>query len=671
MRRFRFLLGAFLSSTVFSLHAQVFVLNGTMGTVAEMTTTGTVVNASLISGLTNPTAIAVSPKAIFVADAGGTRLVEYSLTGTPIGLLSGTASTPIRSLAVTSDGSIVFSLAGSTVSGAPPDGSLTVVGPVITGLVNARAIAIGNNTLYVLNSTGTVSSFGLAADQPSNSSLITGLSGASSIAASGSAIYIGTFFTSQAILGGLGEVAEYDPTGKLLKSELLGDQAEAPPVVAAAPSAVFAAMTNLAPNTTNVMGSSDLGLPLFFGKVLPGPVVTGIAAIGVSIPTAPLSATVAFAQTTSFRVVANGLGPLSYQWQQNGAAIAGATDPYLLLHGALAADAGTYTCRVTDANGLTTLSPPAALTVMPMPDPAKNDEWTYVGRLENVSVLAYSSPAPAKTAVGFTVGGAPGSMNVLIRAVGPELSQFGVTNAAAMASLQYFSTAGGTATLLNANHGWSSDAAQVSSIESTEAALGAFPLTLGSASSAILASPISTTGPTPYTTEISTDGGAGSILAEIYDSTGAARTADQPFLTNVSARAQVGGAAGGPLVAGFVIGGTTPKTVLIRAVGPSLAPFGVTQPLAATALSVYSTNNPSGSIQLVATNAAWSGDPILSAVMADVAAFPLPAASADSALLLTLPPGNYTANVSSPTGGAGTALVEVYAVSYSISFTTH
>jgi hypothetical protein len=108
------------------------------------------------------------------------------------------------------------------------------------------------------------------------------------------------------------------------------------------------------------------------------------------------------------------------------------------------------------------------------------------------------------------------------------------------------------------------------------------------------------------------------------------------------------------------VGGTTAKTVLIRAWGPALtpAPFSVAGAMPDPQLQVYST--ASGDI-LLAANAGWGGDPQIAAAASAVYAYAWSnPGSADSAVLITLPPGNYTAQVSSPSGAGGTALIEVF-----------
>ena len=138
-------------------------------------------------------------------------------------------------------------------------------------------------------------------------------------------------------------------------------------------------------------------------------------------------------------------------------------------------------------------------------------------------------------------------------------------------------------------------------------------------------------------------------------------TAPAPRLINISTRGQVGTGAN-ILIAGFVVGGTTSKTVLIRASGPAIAaaPFNVPGTLADPEVQLYGQGSPA---PLVATNAGWSGNAQIAAAAASVGAFAWSNPSSnDSALLVTLPPGAYTAQVSGVSGDSGVALVEVYDV---------
>ncbi len=112
-------------------------------------------------------------------------------------------------------------------------------------------------------------------------------------------------------------------------------------------------------------------------------------------------------------------------------------------------------------------------------------------------------------------------------------------------------------------------------------------------------------------------------------------------------------------IAGFVITGLESKSVLIRAVGPTLRNFGVTAPLAAPRLDLMRGGTPTP----IATNTGWTtaaNSAELAAAATSSGAFAFSAGSADSALLATLAPGSYTAVVSAADGRAGVSLVEVY-----------
>jgi hypothetical protein len=118
--------------------------------------------------------------------------------------------------------------------------------------------------------------------------------------------------------------------------------------------------------------------------------------------------------------------------------------------------------------------------------------------------------------------------------------------------------------------------------------------------------------------------------------------------------------AGGSLTAGFVIGGSTAKTVLIRVIGPALglAPFNLGGAMADPQLTLYD----SGS-NAIAANNDWGGDPALTAAATRAGAFTVSdPASKDAMLLITLAPGSYTVTGRGAGGTGGTAIVEVYEV---------
>jgi hypothetical protein len=123
----------------------------------------------------------------------------------------------------------------------------------------------------------------------------------------------------------------------------------------------------------------------------------------------------------------------------------------------------------------------------------------------------------------------------------------------------------------------------------------------------------------------------------------------------VSARTRVG-TGDDILIAGFSISGSTNRTVLIRAIGPTLATFNVPGALANPRLELYSGANR------ILENDDWGGTAVLTTAFSAVAAFALPADSRDAAILVTLAPGSYTAQVSGVGSTTGVALVEVYEV---------
>jgi len=124
-------------------------------------------------------------------------------------------------------------------------------------------------------------------------------------------------------------------------------------------------------------------------------------------------------------------------------------------------------------------------------------------------------------------------------------------------------------------------------------------------------------------------------------------------LVNISSRVRVGPDAGHTTIAGFVVTGDAPKAMLIRAVGPTLSAFGITDGVAAPELQLRDSTG-----KAVASNSGWNNDAQIAATGDAVGAFHLPSGSNDAAILATLAPGLYTAQVTS--ASPGTVLIEVY-----------
>jgi hypothetical protein len=248
--------------------------------------------------------------------------------------------------------------------------------------------------------------------------------------------------------------------------------------------------------------------------------------------------------------------------------------------------------------------------------------------------------------VGFVLQGA-GAKSVLIRGVGPTLARppFGIPGAATGVQLRLNNGAG---VQLDSNAGWDASAALT---QATQQA-GAFPLLAGSADAAL----VELLGADAYTAEISAPSGSGMALVEVYDLGGSTTATSR--LSNLSVRANIG-RGDNILVAGFVVVGTDKATVLVRAIGPTLAkpPFNVQGALAVPALKIYDARG-----NLAASNVTWGGTAPLTFAFARAGAFPLPTNSNDAACLVTLPPGAYTVQVSGVNQTTGAALIEVYDV---------
>jgi len=137
--------------------------------------------------------------------------------------------------------------------------------------------------------------------------------------------------------------------------------------------------------------------------------------------------------------------------------------------------------------------------------------------------------------------------------------------------------------------------------------------------------------------------------------------ADAPArLTNISTSSLVQTGAQ-VMIGGFIIGGSTPKTVMVRAIGPALATFGVSGALANPVLQLFSGQAP------IAENDDWETPlPLCGQACgtpADITATGLaPSAPLEAAVHITLPPGEYTAIVSGVGQTTGVALVDVFEV---------
>jgi len=261
---------------------------------------------------------------------------------------------------------------------------------------------------------------------------------------------------------------------------------------------------------------------------------------------------------------------------------------------------------------------------------------TTAGHLVNLSTRGLVAGTSNPMIGGFVIGGST-SKTVVILAKGPSLAQFGIANALSNPTLTLVRASDNATVATNDNWGSAPNAAQIQSS-------GFVPG--NSLESAIL----TTLAPGAYTAVVSGAGGVSGIgLVEVYE-------IDRPEapLINVSTRGQVS-TGGDVMIGGFVIQGSGPQTLVVRARGPSLTQFGIANALANPMLTlVRAADNAT-----VASNDNWGTAANVAQLQATGLA---PGNALEAAVLVTLQPGAYTTIVTGSGGGTGIGIVEVFAV---------
>lgn len=469
--------------------------------------------------------------------------------------------------------------------------------------------------------------------------------------------------------------------------------------------------------------------------------VTGATATAPAITTHPQAQTVNAGANVTFTAAASGTPTPTFQWQKDGANIAGATSAALMLNNVAAGDAGMYRVVATNSAGSATSNGAALVVNAPsgaVPgtpasagayasgatevtvtwrppagavaatgyrlERATNDTFasglvtvdlnttatshvdttvaastTYFYRLSALNAAGASAPTgvmqvqtPATlagdTAVfvnistrarceigdnvtigGFVINGST-PKRVLIRAVGPSLTAHGIAASEVLVDPMITVNRGSTAIANNDDWTTNANAAEITSVS---AQIGAAALQAGDGTSSAL---LMTLDPGVYTFVTSGKSGtSGIVLVEVYDADLAATST----FVNISTRAFC--ATGDRVtIGGFVINGSGPKRVLIRAVGPTLAVHGIAEPaLLADPIIAVHRGSP-----LIATNDDWEQNANSAEIVttgARIGASPLASTdSGSSALLLTLPPGVYTFIAHGKSETSGIVLVEVY-----------
>jgi len=234
---------------------------------------------------------------------------------------------------------------------------------------------------------------------------------------------------------------------------------------------------------------------------------------------------------------------------------------------------------------------------------------------------------------GFIIRGSE-RKTVVLRALGPSLRAFGVSGVLSDPVLSVYNA---SHTLIATNDNWQSDphnadiqknglapANPVESATLQNLAPGAYTVTVRGANSS-----------------------SGTGLVELYDLSPQSNSK----LANISTRGSVG-TGDNVLISGFIVGEVGSATVIVRALGPSLGPLGVSNPLSDPVLTVYDSKGSA-----IATNDNWHDNNNAIDIQRRGFSPPNPL---DSALVLHLPAGSYTAIVRGVNGATGNALVEVY-----------
>jgi uncharacterized protein GlcG (DUF336 family) len=253
-------------------------------------------------------------------------------------------------------------------------------------------------------------------------------------------------------------------------------------------------------------------------------------------------------------------------------------------------------------------------------------------KLANISTRVNAGTGDNQLIGGFIIQGTE-PKKVIIRAIGPSLSQFGITSALADPTLELHDQTGA---VVATNDNWAES--QQAEIEAT----GIPPV--NELESAI----VRTLAPGAYTAIAGgKDSAAGTAVVEVYDLS----PSSDSTLANISTRGAVGGASD-VMIGGFIIAGESGTTrVLVRSVAPSLAAFGINNAMPDPMMELRDINGT-----LVASNDNWKDGPQTEIEETTLA----PSNDLESAIVTTLPSGAYTAVIHERNGESGVGLFEVY-----------
>ena len=645
------------TSLAFDASGDLYVLNGGSNTVSKVTPGGEV--STFASGFNRPTSLAIDAAGnLYVANFDASTVSKVTTSG-----LVTLSATVTSSAGTVNAGTVTFTLLnGSAVVGTP-----VTSGTVANGTATVKyALPFGTEaSTYTINAVyNPGGTFGASSDSshsltPTNLQIIQ--------------IFFGGFSSTSGASDGSGMQVRAASASSSLAAVLNtdGTTGELVGYIASINSGFVVDITINADDTFSgqtkaLTSSTGAGETLTFSGSIANGVITGTVA-ELSLP---FSATVDPGAGSSGAIAglyqAVGSGGATY------AVIGTQGEVFALALTPSGVAAGTGTVA---ADNSFTVSTAQGVSVAGSVNPVTTDTTATItlpngGGTIGVSGLDATTPAIHHLAnlstlqevsggkiisAGFVVTGS-GSKRILVRAVGPGLSAFGVSGVLATPTLTLLDASRNTVV---SNSGWAGDSTLAAAFNQ----VGAFSLTTGSLDAAAIA----VLQPGTYYLQVSGGGKSGQALAEIYD-LDLNPSLSLSTLVNESSIGPVAGTSN-ILIAGFVIEGNSPQTVLIRGIGPGLSQFGVSGVLATPSLSIFDSTQ-----KLIAQNQAW-GTPItvsggqapatagaISSATSGSGAFALATGSNDSSVLVTLPPGAYTAQLSGVGSSSGTGLVEIYVI---------
>ena len=269
--------------------------------------------------------------------------------------------------------------------------------------------------------------------------------------------------------------------------------------------------------------------------------------------------------------------------------------------------------------------------------------------LANISTRAFVQTGDNVMIGGFIVQGTE-PKRVIIRTIGPELTQYGLPNALANPTLELHNRTGA---LIASNDNWRTTiiGGIITSDQVRDILRSGYAPGDGRESAIIADLP-----PGNYTAIVrGVNDSTGVALAEVYDLSSDTNS----ILGNISTRSFVQ-TGDDVMIGGFIVQGSAPKRVIVRALGPELTQYGVPNVLNDPTLELHD-----GTGRLIARNDDWQhtiiGRFIGNGQVRDIIASGLaPADGRESAMVVELPAGNYTAIVRGVNNTTGVGLVEVY-----------